>query len=489
MKLSTDLMAKRTVDVVLADPCFWESDDSDIERASDDESAFELNSDDSVSESASSDCDLDGLARDVDVAIDLEHDDSDEYDDDGEAPNENAVPVKNCEWTKKLTELPDVSFVFEHLVGVNKDIEGVEHFEAVNLFQLLFTDYILRDIVVETNRYAKQCQEGRHIQKDWTNISVPELKTWLGLVIATGIVQKKGRIASYWSKHWLTQTPGFNQTMTSKRFLQILSCIHFVDNSSTTVNKSDKFWKIRTLLDYVVKRFQLVYNPEREIAVDETMLKFKGRLGIKQYIKNKPIKWGIKLFTLAESSSGYVLNIIPYAGKREDTQLSKTAQIVVDVCQPFLNKGHYLFMDNYYTSIELIEYLSQVKTLSCGTVNSNRKRLPSDMKNSATKKLKKGESLKRISNNVLAVSWKDTRVVNLLTNIPGNLDDVDIQRRDKKQGGKEVTISKPRAIITYNSYMGGVDLSDQRVATYRRHMKSLTWYIVKTLCCSSLYCT
>ena len=78
---------------------------------------------------------------------------------------------------------------------------------------------------------------------------------------------------------------------------------------------------------------------------------------------------------------------------------------------------------------------------------------------------------------MLAVTWKDTRVVNLLCNVPGCLGDADVRRRDKKNGGVEITVSRPRAIEMYNDFMGGVDLSDQRVSTYRRHVKSLTWYL------------
>ncbi|KAK6167110.1 hypothetical protein SNE40_021213 [Patella caerulea] len=135
-------------------------------------------------------------------------------------------------------------------------------------------------------------------------------------------------------------------------------------------------------------------------------------------------------------------------------------------------------IDCLWIIIELITKLSELKTLSCGTVNSNRKGLPNDMKNASTaiKNLERGDSLKRQCKNVLAVSWKDTRVVNLLTNIPGNLDDVEVNRWEKKNTN-QLTLTKPQAIVTYNTYMGGVDLSDQRVASYRRHMKSLTWYL------------
>lgn len=234
------------------------------------------------------------------------------------------------------------------------------------------------------------------------------------------------------------------------------------------------------MLDYVNKRFQKVYYPEREIALDETMLKFKGRLNIKQYINNKPIKWGLKLFTLAESSSGYILHVIPYAGKRPETAVGKTVQTVLDLCAPYYHRGHWVFMDNYYMSPQTLEQLDTKGLHSCGTVQCNRKGLPKDMsKNSANvKKLKRGESLKRMKGNMLAVTWKDTRVVNVLSNLPKDdcLGDTQTDRRTKKDG-ELITIPKPNIIQTYNQHMGGVDLSDQRIATYRRHMKSLTWYL------------
>ena len=262
------------------------------------------------------------------------------------------------------------------------------------------------------------------------------------------------------------------------RFLQILRYLHFVDNEGADTDKTLKTWKVQKLLDYLVKRYRDVYTPRRELSVDETMLKFKGRLSIKQYIKIKPVKWGIKLFTLAESTTGYVLDLLPYTGKRAETAMSKMAQTVLDVSRHFLNLGHHFFFDNYYTSIELLHALAAKNSLCCGTVNANRVGLPSDMKKTcaAVKKLKRGESLRRMSGDVLAVTWMDTRAVNLLCNIPGCLGDADVQRRDKRTGA-EITISRPKAIELYNSFMGGVDLSDQRVATYRRHIKSLTWYM------------
>ena len=37
------------------------------------------------------------------------------------------------------------------------------------------------------------------------------------------------------------------------------------------------------------------------VSVDERMVRSKNRLGIWQFIKNKPVKFGIKLWVLAEA--------------------------------------------------------------------------------------------------------------------------------------------------------------------------------------------
>ena len=47
--------------------------------------------------------------------------------------------------------------------------------------------------------------------------------------------------------------------------------------------------------------------------------------------------------------------------------------------EPFLDKGFYAFMNNYYKSVGLFEELEGRKTLACGTVRSNRLGLPKDI--------------------------------------------------------------------------------------------------------------
>ena len=261
--------------------------------------------------------------------------------------------VCNC---YTVTQYPDLNFDQTKVGPTDAEIKT-----PFQIFCQFFTEYLLQDIITQTNLYADQCRETNN-KMDWHPITIPELKAWLGLLLAMGIVEKKGRIADYWTKHWLIQTPGFSSTMSSSRFLSILRYLHFVNNRDANIDKNKKMWKVQPVITYLIRRFQRLYHPRRQIAIDETMIKFKGRLKIKQYIQNKPTKWGIKLFTLAESKTGYILNIVPYEGKRDDTVVTKTTQTVMDVVEPYLCRGHHLFMDNYYTSPELMKQLEREGT-------------------------------------------------------------------------------------------------------------------------------
>ena len=44
------------------------------------------------------------------------------------------------------------------------------------------------------------------------------------------------------------------------------------------------------------------------------MVGLLGRFGAKQYIPNKQTKYGVKAFTLADSTNGYILVILLYTG-------------------------------------------------------------------------------------------------------------------------------------------------------------------------------
>ena len=95
------------------------------------------------------------------------------------------------------------------------------------------------------------------------------------------------------------------------------------------------------------------------MAVDETVLHFRGWFAGKQYMPKKPVKWGIKAFSLADSSNGYLLNIMLYTGaetlygtNEQVSALPRPARVVLHLVEPYLNQGHHLFTDRYYILLQ-----------------------------------------------------------------------------------------------------------------------------------------
>ncbi|XP_035229926.1 piggyBac transposable element-derived protein 4-like [Stegodyphus dumicola] len=224
----------------------------------------------------------------------------------------------------------------------------------------------------------------------------------------------------YWSKRKLIETPSFSNIMSSRRFDLIMQFIHFDRNESTdSSHPQPRLKKIWTVLNYLQKKFSEVYTPEQDTCIDESLLLYKGRLSWTQYLPLKRARFGIKMFMLCESHSGYVWSIIIYVGKstdisEENKECSFSTQVVLTLSKPLLNKGYCLTMDNYYNSPELGEMLLKSKTDFFGTLRPNRKDLPKELK---TKKLKKGDLLAYQRGKMMIMRWRDKKYVHFISSI------------------------------------------------------------------------
>jgi len=84
-------------------------------------------------------------------------------------------------------------------------------------------------------------------------------------------------------------------------------------------NNYDKLYKLRPLLDKLTETYKNCWNPSENQCVDESMIKFKGRSSMKQYIPNKPVKRGYKIWVRADSSR-YVCEFQIYTGKAKSAE-------------------------------------------------------------------------------------------------------------------------------------------------------------------------
>ena len=114
----------------------------------------------------------------------------------------------------------------------------------------------------------------------WKDIELWELKNFLALYFLTGVIAKPS-LELYWDTREVVKTPFFPATMSRNRFQLILRFIHFSDNGNA--DPADRLYKVRPVLDFLLGRFRALYTPAREIAIDEGMMKWRGRLQFRVY--------------------------------------------------------------------------------------------------------------------------------------------------------------------------------------------------------------
>ena len=128
-------------------------------------------------------------------------------------------------------------------------------------------------------------------------------------------------------------------------------------------------------------------------------------------------------------------------------------------------------MDNLYSSIPLFKSLRSAGFGACGTVRSNRKGLPKETK----KSIKKGEVVHGKQEGILALKWKDKREVRMLTTVHDH-SVVSKRRRTRLAVGGFQEIQKPYCVDQYNTFMGGVDRSDQLLSYYGFAHRTVKWW-------------
>ena len=216
----------------------------------------------------------------------------------------------------------------------------------------------------------------------WQPVSVEEMWAFLGIILNMGLIEIP-TLEGYWSTAWESEIPFFRRVMPRDRFLKVLWMLHVGDGP----RRADK---VQVLLEALIGNFQSAYYPGENLAVDETMVGFRGRFGPKQYMPAKPTKYGIKAFTLASSSDGYVLNVLLYTGSKTLSNadpaycsLPQPARVVMELMRPYLNRGHHLYTDRYYISVPLSQALLEAGTHFTGTCVKSRIGLPDVIRSSS----------------------------------------------------------------------------------------------------------
>lgn len=300
------------------------------------------------------------------------------------ASTSHIVNQPTSRWSNSAVQQQQIPFLGRP--GIKVDIPGNE---PIDYFNLLADDDFYNLIVSQSNSYAvevltQSSSENSRITRH-KDITKESFKIWLGLLFHMGTI-KVNRLSDYWKKHFLFNSSIFSQYMSRDRFLIIMRILHFNNNNED----ESSLGKITPLINFFNKKMEEICAPERELTIDESLILWRGRLLIRQYMKGKKAKYGIKLYMLGQSN-GLALKILIYGGSA-DLELSgknHTNKVVHKLMEGKTGVGHSLYMDNYYNSVPLVEHLLEQKTYVTGTLRTNRKQNPEGV----IKKNSKGENL------------------------------------------------------------------------------------------------
>uniref|UniRef100_A0A8C6WGX3 PiggyBac transposable element-derived protein domain-containing protein n=1 Tax=Neogobius melanostomus TaxID=47308 RepID=A0A8C6WGX3_9GOBI len=354
-------------------------------------------------------------------------------------------------------------------------------YSPLELFQLFFSTQVISLLVKNTNSY------GQRNNPKFTDVTPKDMYSYIAMVMYMGLLPLKA-INDFWSVSRLYGLSFPGKTMRRDRFACISSAFHMNDPDVEAENELkkgtpeyDKLCKVRPLYEHIVQACQSYYHPKQHISIDERMVASKARIGFKQYVKNKPTKWGFKLFVLADSS-GYTSNFFVYDGKvGEASGNGQSYDVVMRLLNSTqLGSGYKLYVDNYYTSPALFRDLLQRRISACGTMRSTLREYPKATANKMPPRAPCGSIRWLRQKELLFVKWYDAREVTMCTSMHKASASGFANRKVKKDGKWSVMqVQIPDCIKDYNQYMGGVDLSDTLINSYNVIHITKKWY--KTL--------
>ena len=347
--------------------------------------------------------------------------------------------------------------------------------EPFQFFEMIFPDHLWDILVEQTNLYVRQKN-----RKTWHgNTTVQEMKAFIGALFFMAL-HRLPNFDHYFMSDWVFAVPAIQKVFTRNRFWELWQNFHLADNARQPAPNDaayDKLYKLRPLIDGMRDTFRQSYDIGQYVSVDEHMVKGKGRNPFKQYLPNKPIKRGTKIWEVACSCCGYVFDFQVYTGKVNGVSEHGLAhRVVVDLVSQFRNQGIIVCMDNFFTGFPLMKELSEQSIYVVGTLRTNRKGYPEALKDARLiKGMKRGDYHSVASGDIVCSLWKDTKYVTFASNVHSSKGNTKIKRKLNK--GETVDLPCPPSAISYNANMGAVDRHDQMVRSYAIDRKSRRWWV------------
>lgn len=417
----------------------------------------------------------------------VEFNQSDDNDSDVESTDEEAVPVyqiqskskckrrkksddmkrkvavkQQAKWRKNATFSEPLSQDSQprKVANTHQELITMSPFE---LWKQIFDERMMDLIFQQTLLYATRDKN----EKDFI-LDRNEIYRFLGILLISGYHSLPNEI-DYWSNQPDLGVSVVSQSMSRNRFMSIKRNLHLADNQHLeSGNKAAKVQPVYDILNQNLTKFGIW---DCNLSIDESMVPYFGKSSLKMFIRGKPIRFGFKLWALC-APNGYPYRLQIYTGRDANNSSeplgTRVVKSMVEVMSNSSNvESHKLYFDNFFTSYDLLSMLKEAKVKATGTIRQYRTGglhmiLPCDKE---MKKKPRGSFDYRSDGNVFIVKWHDNSIVNLASNFESHLPVRNVSRRVK--GVSKTMVTQPDLVKSYNENMGGVDVMDRLLGSYR----------------------
>lgn len=336
--------------------------------------------------------------------------------------------------------------------------------EMIDCFRKLVDDDVVELLLRYTKAYAIQ----KGIVLDVTR---NEMYVFLAIHFYSGFHQLPYK-ELYWNTAAEFDTRLIREAMSRDKFRLINKCLHLSNNEHLTPD--DRFAKVLPISNILRENFRKHAHIEQNVSVDEAIIKYFGRHGCKQYIKGKPIRFGFKVWA-ANNTDGYLLDFEYYQGAKTNipkTEFGLGASVVINFANRLPGEGHHIFCDRFFTGLPMIEQLGDKGIAVTGTIQKNRLQNCPLKENSLQQR---GDYDFSKRNDILIVKWQDNAEVYMASNCSSVFPLATASRYSQTEK-KRIELPQPQIIKQYNKNMGGTDLMDNHINTYRISIRGKKWW-------------
>lgn len=334
------------------------------------------------------------------------------------------------------------------------------------LFSKIISPEYLASLAELTARYA--LQKGEEV-----DVTGADIGQFFGLLLFSGYhsVPSEG---SYWSTAEDLCLPIVATVMARNRFRQLKRFFHVVDNTQLQAGK--KMGKIQPFYDEISKCFRQFGVFHESLSIDESMVPYYGHHSCKMFIRGKPIRFGYKIWMMC-SSNGYPYAMEIYCGRNEKDDKTPLGIRVVSNMISVLQapEQHEVYFDNFFTSHGLLTKLADQGIRATGTVRDSRTGGCPLKSVKDVGKEERGSFHYKCDGAVYTCRWNDNAVVTVSSNHLSH-EPVGSAKRFSRRSNKKVEIPQPHLIKKYNEGMGGVDVMDRLLGSYRPRLRSKKWW-------------